>query len=341
MVAKTLFGFVVAVSLAGCSKDEPKAKVEDKVDTTPSPPPVAPPKVTPEKPPQPIKQSAVGPDLKMLPSDAELVLGLDVATVVQSPVWKTFAEPRVMTDTVKATLAEFKDKCGLDPMAVVKNAVVGIKGQAGSRSGVVVVHGPDKAKVTDCMAKMKDKAEITTDGDVHTVKTKGGEAFAFAFTSDDTAVVVFGPNSNAATVKSAMAATGALDKSQKFVEKFNKLDTTRPAWMLMTGGSKAFDALGAFGIKPIGAYGSAALTNGINLEFRLVLESADKATAFAQMLKGQAAAAKSMLSVDKMEFVNDGADLKIETAVTNDKLPKLLDQMKKMAAMAGGGKAGP
>ena len=84
-----------------------------------------------------------------------------------------------------AKLAEFKDKCGFDPMAAVKSVSIGLKGVGGKASkpeGAIVIHGPDKAKVMACIEKMKAEAakdgrRSQSDGWHHHDRTKDGGKF--------------------------------------------------------------------------------------------------------------------------------------------------------------------
>ena len=108
---------VVALALAACSKDEPKPT------PAPAPTPISPPTPapTPEKvqqPAPPLKQGPGSADLTLLPVDSELVLGVDFAALSASAVWKQMIEPQVMSASIKGKLADYKQKCGYDPMTV-------------------------------------------------------------------------------------------------------------------------------------------------------------------------------------------------------------------------------
>jgi hypothetical protein len=337
---------VFAALVGACSKED---KAPPKSDPKPDPAVKAevPAQQQAEKPADPpaptlqIKASPNGDDLTLLPVDSELVLGVNFTQLSQSAVWKQFVEPRLLSDSIKTKLGEFKAKCGFDPMTAVKSLSVGVKGLKSPKvEGVVVVHGADKTKAMACMDKLKgeakDKAEITRDGDVTVITPKSGEPLAFAFIDDDTAVVVLGAKANAAGFKAAAAGGSALRTSQAFIELFNKLDTQDSVWLLMNGNSPVFDQLAALGVKPKAIYGSANVTDGVKVDFRMRLESPDQATQMAQMGKSQANAAKSMLSFDKFDFASDGPDVTIGMAVSAAKLPAVMKQLKGMAGMAGG-----
>jgi hypothetical protein len=337
---------------AACGKDDkPSDKPAEKPADKPAPAPADPAKpVTPEAPAPAakIKQATNTADLALLPVDSDMVVGVNIAQIQTSPMWKDFIAPRVMSDDVKARLDEFKQKCGIDPLAVVKSASIGLKDAATGKEGVVVVHGPDKAKVMACADKMKTdkdaKVEVTQDGDVTILKPKSAgpdtPSVAFMFTSDDTAVIVVGPKANAAGVKAVAAGTGGLPSSGAFVDMYNRLETEKSLWMLMNGKNKAFAPLAMAGIKPTHVFGSLDVQDGLNLDLRMRLASPDQATQSATMMKSQLAPAAGMLNIDKIDVASDGQDLKLGMMVSKANVPKMLQAMQGLAGSMGGGGAG-
>src|SRR5512139_1453396 len=197
----TLFATVLAsgLVLAGaCKKDEKKAdpaaskttdqKVAEKPgDKTDSKAAVAP-------------SGGAADDLSLLPVDSEAVMGINFAQLQSSALWKKFVEPQMMKGDFPSKLAQFKGKCGFDPMTAVKSLAIGMKGVGGDNpDGVVVIHGAGKKESLDCLDKMKDEItksgdELTRDGDIVIVKSKKGETVAITFVNDTTAIAVVGPN---------------------------------------------------------------------------------------------------------------------------------------------------
>lgn len=338
--------FAALLIAAACSKkengDKPADQPADKPTpgVTPTDKADKPAEKPPADPPAKIKQATNVDDLGLLPVDSETVLGINVASIQQSPLWNQFIAPRVMSDSVKATLDEFKTKCNVDPLAVVKTASIGLKET--TRSGVLVVHGPDKAQVMACADKMKaekdSKVAISSDGDTTIVKSNSGDvAVAFQFIDDDSAVIVVGPQANAAGVKAVMAKSGGLASSAAFVDMFNRIETEKSLWMLLNGKNKAFQALAMAGIKPTHAFGALDVSDGINLDLRLRLASADQATQSATMMKSQLGPAAGMLKIDKIDVTSDGQDLKIGMLVSKANIGGMLQSLQAM----GGGMGGP
>lgn len=291
-----------------------------------------------------VKQATNSDDLGKLPIDSDMVLGVNVAGIQSSPLWKDVLAPRVMSADAVAKLDEFKQKCGIDPLAVVKSASVGLKDTPTGKEGVIVVHGPDKAKLAACAEKMKAdkdaKVEITQDGDATILKPKtGGVAVAFQFISDTDAVVAIGSKANAAGLKAIIGGSG-LATSSAFVEMYNRLDTEKSLWMLMNGKNEMFKPLAMAGIKPTHVYGVLDASDGINLELRMRLASQDQATQSATMMKSQLGPAAGMLKMDKLDVSADGHDLKFVMLVSKQNLGPMLSAMQSLAGSMGGGAMG-
>ena len=339
----TLFATVVAsgLVLAGaCKKDEKKAdpaastKTSDpKMAEKPTDKPADKPAVAPI--------GSVGDDLSLLPVDSEAVMGINFSQLQSSALWKKFVEPQMMKGDFPSKLAQFKTKCGFDPMAAIKSLAIGMKGVGGDNpDGVVVVHGAGKKESLDCFEKMKDEAaksgdEIKRDGDVVLVKSKKGETVAITFVNDTTAVAVVGPNANKDGVLKAAQGGSALKSSPAFVEMYGKINTQASLWMLVNGNAKVFDKAAQMGVKPKAVFGSVNVTDGLSVDMRMRLESADQATQMANTFRGQLQAFQPM--VDKMDVGAEGADLKFSVAMSQQKLEALV---KNLMGMFGGGMGG-
>ena len=98
---------VVAIGLGGaaCKKND-DAKPGDKTATGD--------KATGDKAGGGGVNDANGGDLSLLPVDSEMVIGLNIAQLQQSALWKQFS-PKIM-DKIAGNLADFKADCGFDPL---------------------------------------------------------------------------------------------------------------------------------------------------------------------------------------------------------------------------------
>jgi hypothetical protein len=279
-------------------------------------------------------------DLSLLPVDSEVVIGINLAQVQASPLWKQFVEPRLMTAETTKQITEFKDKCGIDPMTAVKSVSMGIKLNGDKPDGVIVASGIDKGKGWACLDAMKaeiskDGTEYTREGDVALFKSKDGEQAAFMFINDNTALMVVGTKGTAAGIKTVASGASGLKGSQAFVDMHSKINTKDSLWALING--RLLERAAALGIKAKALYGSVNVTDGLAADVRMLAESPEAATGVATMLKGQSAQAAQM--VDKVEVTNDGAEVRIQMAISNQKLQGLISQFGgMMGAIGGGGK---
>jgi hypothetical protein len=289
---------------------------------------------------------ASGDDLSLLPLDSELVLGINVAQVQQSQLWKQFVEPKIMAGDTMKKVGEFKAKCGFDPMTAVRSVSIGFKGLSGDKpDGVVVIHGVDKAKVWPCLDSMKaematDGTEYTRDGDVGLFKSsKGAPPLAMTFVNDSTALAVIGSQATTAGVKAAAAGGSTLKSSAPFLELYNKVNANNSVWGLMNGNSKLFDKMSSVGVKPKAMFGSLNVTDGLNLDLRLRLESPDAAAQLTTMSKSQMQQAATMF--DQIDVASDGSDVKYTVVLSNQKLQALIAKVGGMLGAFGGGMGGP
>jgi hypothetical protein len=279
---------------------------------------------------------ASGDDLSLLPADSELVLGVNAGQLTQSALWKQLFEA-VRAQKKLGKLDDFVAKCGYDPTTSVKTVAAGVKGFDGnSPDGVIVVHGLDKTKTLSCMDKMKPEmaehgTEVTQEGDVFLMKNKQGGPTAVTFINDSTAVMVIGSNATAAGVKSVIAGSSPLKSSAAFTAMYSKLKTTDSLWFLLNG--KVLDKAAMIGAKPKGVFGSLNVTDGLSLDTKIQVETADAATAVAADLKQKSQMAATM--VDKLDVTSEGDLVKVSVVLSNQKLQALIAQFGAMFGLSG------
>lgn len=267
-------------------------------------------------------------DLSLLPVDAEMVLGINVAQVQQSALWKQFVEPKIMASSdFNTKITEFKTKCGFDPMSAVQSVSLGLKGLGADKpTGAVVVHGLDKTKTWACLDTMKDEitkdgTEFTKVGDVATFKKgSNGDTAAITFVNDSTLLAVLGPEGTPDGVKAAAAGKSALKTSKQFVDMYSKVKTGDSVWAVVNSSKLATS--GPMGIKPQAVFGSINVTDGLTADMQMRLDTPDQASSLVNLAKGQLDHAKQFF--DKADVTNDGADVKMSIAMSNQKLQDLL-----------------
>jgi hypothetical protein len=332
--AGVAWALALAAIAPACRKDDDAPPTTGSGSTDPKDPGA--PKSYDSKPP-PVALGKLGPtpaelasaeDLSMLPVDAEAVMGINFAKLQTSEAWKQLIEPRLSGNaTLLAKLTELKSTCGFDPMAEIKSLAVGMKGGFGSPDGVVVVHGLDKAKTMACFEKKdafaKHDVDATLDGDVAILKpAKGGDPEQVAgvtFVNDTTAVVVLGPRATKDGVNKAAAGKSMLKSSPTFIDMYNRLDTGQAMWVMVNGNSKLFERLKQLGIATMGMFGTLGTADGLALDLRLRMESADNAATTKSRWAGTIEGFLKQY-VDRIAISTEGADVRLVLGAAPGKL---------------------
>ncbi|HEY4059045.1 MAG TPA: hypothetical protein VGM39_20660 [Kofleriaceae bacterium] len=275
--------------------------------------------------------SGGGDDINMLPADSDIVIGMNFAQITKSPLWGSMVQPLIMKGDNAKKMQEFKDKCGFDPMTSLTSVVAGFKISAdGKANGIVVLHGLDKTKSLACLDKQKaeiekDGSKYTKNGDIVSVVDSRGDGAYLTWVNDSTTVMAMGDAPTEAALKTATAGKSGLSTSAKFTEIYSKLNKSDSIWGLANGSAPFMDKMGAMGVKPKAVYGSLNVTDGLTVDMRMKLDSADQASSMAGMIKGQADMAKQF--VDKLDVSNDKDELKINVAMSAAKIEALKGQM--------------
>jgi hypothetical protein len=270
-----------------------------------------------------LSSPAFADDLSLLPVDSDIVGGLDMTKLQKSAAWKKYVEPLLAQGDVKKGLDEFKTACGVDPLKLATKMAFGMKQTSGDTPDmVIVVHGMPKAKLTACLAK--PGADTKKDGDVFLTTPKDGQAMAFKFIDDTTAFAILGSKATGDNVRAAVKGSG-IKGSQAFMDLYKNTNTNETVWMIANGNAKMFDAMQATGMRPKALSGSVALASDVNASIRMRLESADKASQFATMAKGQVASAQALF--DKLAVGSTGADVTVALSLGPEKLDNLVKML--------------
>ncbi len=278
-----------------------------------------------------------GEDLGLLPADSEVVVGINFTQIQSSSLYKQFS-PKLV-EKLSKELGDVKAACGFDPLESLKSISVGLKDVGGdTTSGVFVVHGIEKAKLMakSCQDKLNESNKgnpMTVEDGVMIEHPNHGPAIAVGFTDDTTMVGVIGADANKDSIKKVASANSGLKTSSQFSELYGKIKPDQSLWVVVNAEAPAFSQLGQLGMHPKRIYGSLNVTDGLGLDLRVRMSSADEATQLTTMAKGQIGSPMIKAMFDKLEVTSDGAEVHAEVGMTEA-------QLKSIAAMAKGGLGG-
>ncbi len=281
-------------------------------------------------------------DLNYLPGDAEAVVGINLAQARDTAVWKRFIAPKLSTDT---ELKGFAAACGFDPISSIGTIVIGAKqGTDGKQpTGVVVVHGLDRAKAMSCFDKRglseleQAGARVAIDGDVVTFAGRdSGGGFGFTFLDDDTALLVVSDQMPTKEAVLALAAgKGSLATSSVYAETLQYVNTDDTMWLMLANGSPIMDmintAVKAYTPVQLGTfYVAVNLGDNIALDAGLRLGSPASVASLVSVIKKKLGEGPIPLIVakyfDQLDVTADGSDLILSLAASGNQLAELLDK---------------
>jgi hypothetical protein len=268
-------------------------------------------------------------DLDVIPAESEMVFGVDLAGAQKSALFREYALPMMTrSGDVQKVITTLKTKCDIDPMAAATSLTAGVKGIDSRNPDVVaVLHGIDKARAMPCLDKVKDdlaaeRIEVTRDGEVVVLKSEHGD-LAFTFTGDTTAVIVVGPRANKERVLEVAQGKSTLKSSKEFTDMYSRLQRGHTVWSLVNGQTPAIaKLLDQVNVKSKAIFGTTNITDKLEINGRIRVESEEQAKKLAELIKSAAAYIEKM--AEKLEVETDGADARFTVVFTPKQLKSVL-----------------
>lgn len=289
-------------------------------------------------------------DLAYLPADADAVIGVNFAEIRQSALWQRYVAPSLVD---VADIREFEALCGFDPLASLGSVSLGVKGLGGEGnvSGVIVIHGFERAKAMSCFDSKgiaeaeKDGAKVTIDGDVAMISNSdGGEHVALTFIDDSTALVVIGPDAATSQgVERVAAGNEGLQSSGRFAETLQVVNTDASLWLMVADTSPLVAAVKIAteqhtSIKLGTVYLSVYVTDTLALDAGLRLGSAETVGKLVSTIQTKMTAHDSAQAVsryfDQLDVMADGPDLVVSLAMSGDQIVQLIASIMKSGAVS-------
>ncbi len=265
-------------------------------------------------------------DLALLPTDSEVVIGIDADRIRNSGLWRQYVVPALANAPV---MRQFVQKCGFEPIAALASMTVGIKsvGQDGDGAGVIVVHGLPKANMTAC-AQLVDASDegitVRADGDTVLYTTSRGPLAGFTFLDDSTAVVVIGPDATKDGI-ARIAAGGKNAGAAGYGELLHEINTDDALWLAVTDGSSLLATINTDLVAPHTAvrlhavYGSIGVSDGLIVNAGARTGSPDLVAKLVADLQihFNDLSTRGVLSqyVDELDVEADGGDVIVSVAI--------------------------
>jgi hypothetical protein len=263
-------------------------------------------------------------DLRYLPADSDLVVTIDVAKLRQGKLWKTYQD-----DVARVLLPGFA-RCNYAPLAHVTTVTMGIPVESGL--GVFVIRGLDRDKTLDCLRNPTPgtATSATFDGDLVTLSSKGEAVGVLAF-ADSTTLVMQGAKATKDTLKLTLQTGTPLLDNGRFMSALGNAKSNAPITLVSRPGSeqlaKNFDQMGA---KLQQVYGSASITDRLDLRVSLVVGSLTEATNLASLLQSQRQSLQIKQMFDRFDVIAQGSTMTFEIGMTEAQLGSIATMMRAM-----------
>jgi hypothetical protein len=226
-----------------------------------------------------------------LPADTRIVIGVDVTAIQKTQLFQTLYPKLHDKPDVVEMLDTMKDTCKLDPLSVIRGAVLGMSSDRDDGAVYIALSGVDRTKLSSCFqrvaqARHKDaKVAVKQDGDI-TELVKGSDSVFIAWVGKDVIAVSLHAQDKASLGKWT-GGKGALARSN-LGKTLGRVNTAAAIWA--AGESpKEIEA----GITVKGGYGGVTVSNSnVAADVHAVMETAAQATSAASMANKQLDAAK-------------------------------------------------
>jgi hypothetical protein len=280
----------------------------------------------------------------IFPPESNLVMGVNLAQISSSQLYKQFVEPKLKAETDKE-LAEFKAECGFDPLTTVKEVLIGgamdQDTAAKNDKMIVVITGISRQQFTQCSEKMAKKEgenlSVSQEGKF-TRMEKDGETVWIGWVDDTT--MVAGLKMDRAMLEQRMSgAGGGVSANKELMALVDRTDQSSGVWLAV---QKPAGAESPGGVDFEGVFASIHLSSGLRLNAGMRQGSADEATKTTDQAKNMLEQAKAQAGpfgkyLSKVEIGSKDADVLVNVSLSDAELQEILAQVGPLLGMMLGG----
>jgi hypothetical protein len=295
---------LLALALAGCYRDAP---------ATSSPPPA-----NKQRPPDHAREAHD--ELAFLPKESEVVVGLDLATLRNTPAYRDQIEPMI---AASASFEKTRKLCGFDPWAPLAHVSLGTRKLGSESELVVTLAGGDANQEIACgLKQLSTEYSTRADGDV-TILTKPGDNFILALAPVGRShVLAFAtPGVDAKRVHAQLGVGSPLRSSPAFMAIYDKLERGASLWFVVNGSSQLFQSF-SLGIRPRYIDGTLTVTDRYTLTTRVTMFSAADASSLASTLQGVSAQLKQL--VETLDIRAEDDLVHVDVVLTQPQMQTIL-----------------
>lgn len=279
--------------------------------------------------------------LEWIHRDSELVLGVNVAQLRGTALWRDQLEPW-LTGLLPATLPALRQRCGLDLLGSLQTVTVGLRNFLTTIEGSVVVRGPDPTPLWSCLqrereALRQDGLDPAWSGEVLSLHTALGNGLTLVGEDAETARGTFGAESSSEDVKPSARKPPVLRFSPGFRELYERLDGGASGWFLIPAANFLLPAVDE-GVTLQAVFGTVTLTAGstggeeLEIDARLRTSTAERATRYAATAAARIGP-QARAAFTRLAITAERDDVHLTAGLTAAQLAALLARPGALAAL--------
>ncbi len=292
----------------------------------------------------------------VFPQDTKMMIGVSIKQLRDSKLWKQFGEKALTSDSdMKEGMALLKEKCGLDPLALLDSVKIGITSFE-PPSMVIVLGGTfDQTKIHDCFKLVAEKegkklsiavdektkiAEYSVEGETDKAYAAWLDG-AIAFIGDEDKI------KDRAALAGLLESKTSIKDNKELSDLLSKTDTG--ATLFAAGGIAGIPGVDqaaamAGGEVPTALWGSLSYSKDLKLDLGIRYTTPEAAKKNTDMANAGLTDAKKnpmlagLIGGIKATFTAEGSDTRAKIEISEKDLDTLVAQATMMlGGMLGGG----
>lgn len=277
------------------------------------------------KAPAPDYQRTAADELAFLPSDADFVIGFDVAALRKSQLWQTF-QPQ-FDALMRKVQDQFGSGCSNDLLKDIERGAAAMKVHDSTKfSGVYSMRVANAARALEChSAETKSKGgTVTLDRGVMLTTTPKAPGIITASQAVGSSALVgqFDAGASHDTLAAVLAAGVPLRASPAFMKLYERREPGAVMWGMANGNASVFEQMAASGLRPRSIDGTIVATDRLVITVRMTMAGPAEAAQVASEVDKVKPMAGAY--VERLDVRVDGATAQIQVAVTEAQIRSLI-----------------
>lgn len=298
----------------------------------------------------PSGDAAVAPPLQVLEwieRDAELVIGVNFEQLRRSALGRAELLPWLAAQLPTA-LPAMRQRCGLDPLARLRDVTLGVRNFVTTPEGSLVIRGLPGDALWRCLREVRaelrrDGFDPMWDGEVLSLRTPQGNGAVLVREDDDVVRGLLGVEVSSLDLQRSAKRPAPLRSSLGFRRRYERLDGTASAWFLLQGPLLGYaleeqadlEAISGVLMASTAAATDAADAAPVRFDLRIHTSTPERGARYAATAERRLGPAVAT-ELSSFSIAAEGQDVRLRATLTLDQLRDLAARLDSPAAVLTG-----